>query len=161
MLVDVEDNRSNSIGQEKRAIGLLAGYSVVRENVDIQFSEEKAVNTFLNHPGVQTTLVDLPSNAKRLVSDVGHLMGWLFRLADDLRVEVKEFGRDRRRVVDTPQSNRECVLLGVLWAHKLFDQLFQTQAKKIEDKNYAEIHFHKASSSEARPGRYYASPTEV
>ncbi|KAF8815828.1 hypothetical protein BYT27DRAFT_7248873 [Phlegmacium glaucopus] len=56
------------------AVGLLAGYSVVRESVDIQFSEEMAVNTFLNHPGVQTTLIDLSSNAKRLVSDVGHLM---------------------------------------------------------------------------------------
>ena len=83
------------------AASLFTAHSAVRESVNIDISEEKAINAFLNHPSIQTVLADFSSNSKKLVSDATRLTEGIFRLTEDLSVEVKDFGQDRHRVVDT------------------------------------------------------------
>lgn len=135
---------------------------------------------------------------ERMVSETTRLTEGLSTLADDLSVEVKTFGQDRRRVVDTVIRATErmvsdttrltdalcltlfcisamVILLGVVWAHKLYVQSLQVQVNRIKGKYYfstsrtlmtwirnvdknAEIHFYLV---EAKPGRYYTSATEL
>ena len=105
------------------------GYAAITDSVDVNINEEKIVNALLNHPDVS-------------------------RFINELRAEMYETGQDRRRLVESVirgidsvvsdcarLTDAYCfllycvggitVLLGAVWAHKLYSQSLRERANRV------------------------------